>query len=35
MDAETLAATNPQYTPTVSPTERVEEGKGGEAVIFR
>jgi hypothetical protein len=30
MKAEALAAAKPQYTPTVSPTERVEEGKGGE-----
>ena len=35
MDAETLAATNPQDTPTVSPTERVEEGKGGEGGDFQ
>jgi hypothetical protein len=30
MDAETLAATKPQDMPTVSPTERAGEGKGGE-----
>ena len=35
MNAETLAATKPQYTPTVSPTERVEEGKGGEGGDFQ
>jgi hypothetical protein len=35
MDAETLAATKPQYTPTVFPTEGVEEGKGGEGGDFQ
>ena len=33
--AETIAATKPQHTPTVSPTEPVEEGKGGEGGDFR
>jgi hypothetical protein len=35
MTAETIAATKPQYTPTVSPTEPVEEGKGGEGGDFQ
>src|SRR5260370_12589865 len=35
MDAETLGATKPQYAPTVSPTEPVEEGKGGEGGDFQ
>ena len=34
MTAETLAATKP-YTSTVSPTERMEEGKGGEGGEFK
>src|SRR5215469_10521274 len=35
MTAETIAATRPQYTPTVSPTEPVEAGKGGEGGDFQ
>src|SRR6516162_9900114 len=35
MTAETVAATKPQYTPTVSPTEPVEAGKGGEGGDFQ
>src|SRR6476660_1444797 len=35
MTAETIAATKPQHTPTVSPTEPVEEGKGGEGGDFQ
>jgi hypothetical protein len=35
MTAETIAATKPQHTPTVSPTEPVEAGKGGEGGDFQ
>ena len=36
MTAETVAATKPrEHTPTVSPTEPVEEGKGGEGGDFQ
>jgi hypothetical protein len=35
MTAETIAATNPQHTPPVSPTEPAEAGKGGEAGDFQ
>ena len=35
MTAETIAATKPQHTPTVPPTEPVEAGKGGEGGDFQ
>jgi RepB DNA-primase N-terminal domain len=35
MTAETIAATKPQHTPIVSPTEPVEAGKGGEGGDFQ
>ena len=35
MTAETIAATKPQHTPTVSPTEPGEAGKGGEGGDFQ
>src|SRR5262249_18727227 len=35
MTAETIAATKPQHTPTVSPTAPVEAGKGGEGGDFQ
>jgi hypothetical protein len=35
MTAETIAATKPQHTPTVSPTEPVEAGIGGEGGDFQ